>query len=484
LAPRIVKPRDLGFIRKLGTKISDISYRLEGEVELIWPVVMTIAGSDPVAGAGIQADLKTFSALGAYGLSVITAITSQNTSAVQRIMPLPPDLVASQIDSVFMEAEIEVWKTGMLANAEIVEIVAQKIKEYGPKKVIIDPVFMAGEGTPLLTAEGIECLKKNLLPLSYLVTPNIAEAGVLAGTEVKDPAGMREACRKIHQLGPKNVLVKGGHLPGPAIDLLYDGKEFRELFSERLPRDAHGTGCTLSAAIAAELAKGRDLGEAAAIAKTYISDLLNHGFAWRRGKYLMFHASPLIKNSQRYTLVQEMLEGLEVLKTEEIGHLIPEVQSNMGIALPDARGVEDVLAIPGRIIRLDKTITWIKLPTFGASQHIAKIILTVLKYDPHRRAAMNIRYSPEIIRAGEQIGLKIGSFSRDKEPGEIKDQEGKSLEWGVSWVIEELGVVPDLIYDTGGWGKEAMIRVIGKDAKDIVSKVIALHKAMMRNIKE
>src|SRR3990167_8606538 len=220
------------------------------------PVVMTIAGSDPIAGAGIQADLKTFSALGVYGVSVITAITAQNTSGIQRIMPLSPDLVASQIASVLMEAEVQVWKTGMLATAEIAGVIGQKLQEYGPTILIIDPVLKAGEGTPLLTPEGIKALKEVLLPCAYLVTPNIGEAEILAEIEINDPAGMKEACRKLYQLGVKNVLLKGGHLPGPAIDLLYDGKDFREYFSERIHKDAHGTGCTFTAAIAAELAKG------------------------------------------------------------------------------------------------------------------------------------------------------------------------------------------------------------------------------------
>jgi len=448
------------------------------------PVVMTIAGSDPIAGAGIQADLKTLTTLGVYGVSVVTAITAQNTSGIQRIMPLLPDLVASQIDSILMEVETQVWKTGMLATAEIAGVIGQKLQEYGPKILIIDPVLKAGDGTPLLTPEGIKALKEVLLPCAYLVTPNIGEAEILAEIEINDQAGMREACRKLYQLGVKNVLLKGGHLPGPAIDLLYDGKDFREYFSERIPKDAHGTGCTFTAAIAAELAKGKGLIEAVSIAKEYISSLLHHGFAWRGDKYLMFHSFPLLREAQRYTLVQEILAALELLQGEAIGDLIPEVQSNLGLALPDACGVEDVLAIPGRIIRLGKSITWIKPPAFGTSQHIARIILTVLRYDPQKRAVMNIRYSPEIIRAGEQLKLRIGSFSRDQEPGEIKDQEGKSLEWGVSRAIEELGMVPDLIYDTGGWGKEAMIRVIGKDARDVASKVIALHKERLRGIKE
>lgn len=448
------------------------------------PIAMTIAGSDPVAGAGIQADLKTFSALGVYGVSVITAITAQNTSGVQRIMPLPPDLVVAQIDSVLTEGKIEVWKTGMLANADIAQVIGQKIKEYGPKMLIIDPVLKAGDGTTLLPPEGIKTLKKVLLPLAYLITPNIREAEVLTETKINNQAGMREACRKIHQLRAKNVLLKGGHLPGPAIDLLYDGKDFREYFSERIPKDAHGTGCTFAAAIAAELAKGKGLGEAVATAKEYISSLLRHSFAWREDKYLMFHSFPTLMEAQKYTLVQEILAALELLKEEGIGALIPEVQSNLGLALSHARGVEDVLAIPGRIIRLEHSITWLKPPAFGASQHIAKIILTVLKYDPNKRAAMNIRYSPEILRAGEQLKLKIGSFRREDEPCGIKEQEGMSLEWGVTRAIEDLGVVPDLIYDTGGWGKEAMIRVIGKDSKDVASKVIAIYKEWLRGTKD
>jgi hydroxymethylpyrimidine/phosphomethylpyrimidine kinase len=439
--------------------------------------VMTMAGSDPIAGAGIQADLKVFTALGVYGISVITAITAQNTSGIQQSWPLSSDLVAAQIDSVLSEAKVEVWKSGMLANADIVQVVSQKYKEYNPRILVIDPVIEASDGTALLTPDGIQALKEDLLPLAYLVTPNIKEAEILSGIEIRESAAMREAAQKIYQLGVKNVLVKGGHLSGPAIDLLYDGKDFREYSSSRLSREVHGTGCAFASAIAAELAKKHSLMGAVTVAKEYISFLLEHSFTWGGKKYLMAHPIDLPREIQRYSLVQQMTEALELLREGAIGSLIPEVQSNLGMALPDAKDLEDVAAVPGRIIKLDKSITWIKPPAFGASQHIAQIILTVLRYSPSKRAAMNIRYAPDIIKTAEQLNYTIGSFSREQEPDRIRDQEGKSLAWGVAQVIEQLGMVPDLIYDTGGWGKEAMIRVIGTDAKDVAHKVLALHRA-------
>jgi len=209
--------------------------------------ILTIAGSDSGGGAGIQADLKAITLLGGYGMSVLTALTAQNTVGVQAIHEVPAQFVETQIDSVLSDIGADAIKTGMLANADIIAVVAKKIKEYGMKKVVVDPVMVAKSGDPLLRKDAQDVLIKRLVPLAMVVTPNLPEASVLTGFKVKSVEEMRKAAHRIYELGAKNVVVKGGHLKGMAIDILYDGRKFEEIKGKRIEtKNTHGTGCTLS----------------------------------------------------------------------------------------------------------------------------------------------------------------------------------------------------------------------------------------------
>jgi len=241
-------------------------------------IALTIAGSDSGGGAGIQADLKTFSALGVYGMSVLTSITAQNTIGVQGVHDLPPDFVGLQIDSVMQDIGADAVKTGMLSNAQIIKIVSKKIREYQVRNLVIDPVMIAKGGDRLLREDAVKELKEDLIPLAMVITPNFSEAEVLSGLRIQNIEDMKEAAREIYKLGAKNVLVKGGHLLSEeAIDLLYNGQTFSEFKAERIDtKNTHGTGCTLSSAIAAELAKGKKIEEAVDIAKKYITLAIKH----------------------------------------------------------------------------------------------------------------------------------------------------------------------------------------------------------------
>jgi hydroxymethylpyrimidine/phosphomethylpyrimidine kinase len=251
-------------------------------------VVLSIAGSDPCAGAGIQADLKTFAAHGVYGLTVVSAITAQNTVAVQTVEPLPARLVTAQLASVLADIKIDAVKIGLLPTAEIVTAVATEMAGHGLEKLVVDPVLASGGGCPLVDEEAVAALKEKLLPLALLVTPNLAEASVLAGLPVDSMASMREAALRIYALGPRFVLIKGGHLAGEATDLLYNGTTFHEY---RGPRAAdvnvHGTGCTLASAIAAQLALGRSMQEAIGMAKAYVYAKIANAVCLGQGQCLM-----------------------------------------------------------------------------------------------------------------------------------------------------------------------------------------------------
>ena len=244
--------------------------------------VLTIAGSDSGGGAGIQADLKTITVLGGFGMSVVTALTAQNTLGVHGIHEVPPEFVAAQFDAVATDIGVDAAKTGMLTSPEIIRVVAGKIRQYGIEKLVVDPVMVAKGEMALIREEAKRTLITELIPLAFVLTPNISEAEVLSGIRIATISDMREAARIIRDLGAGYVVVKGGHLRGDPVDLLYDGREFREFVSPRIATaDTHGTGCTYSAAIATGLAFGRDVTGAVAEAKRYITEAVRH--AWRLG---------------------------------------------------------------------------------------------------------------------------------------------------------------------------------------------------------
>ena len=246
---------------------------------------LTIAGSDSGGGAGIQADLKTFAALGVYGMSALTSITAQNTVGVQGIYDLPAHFVGQQIDSVLSDIGAEAVKTGMLSNSEIIAVVAAKVRQYGVENLVVDPVMMAKSGDRLLREEAQAALVAQLLPLAKVVTPNLHEARALSGLAISDLEDMKRAALAIHALGPRNVVVKGGHLEGESIDLLYDGRRFFEFPGPRIEtRNTHGTGCTFASAIAAGLAKGQDLPQAVEAAKEYVIRALQGAIGWHLGR--------------------------------------------------------------------------------------------------------------------------------------------------------------------------------------------------------
>ena len=243
------------------------------------PHALSIAGSDSGAGAGIQADLKTFAALGVYGTTVVTAITAQNTLGVSKILPLDPELVGAQLNAVIDDIGASALKTGMLATAPIVEVVAEKLRRHKLDNIVVDPVMVATSGEWLLKKTAVEMLRSELIPLATLVTPNIAEAEALSGITVRTGKEMRRAAARILDLGPRNVIIKGGHRRGPATDLFFDGKKFRELKTRRIhTQHTHGTGCTFSAAVVAYLARGEKLESAVVQAKTYITAAIRYSF--------------------------------------------------------------------------------------------------------------------------------------------------------------------------------------------------------------
>lgn len=247
--------------------------------------VLSIAGSDPSGGAGIQADLKTFAALGVYGMAAITALTAQNTVAVSGVREVPPDFIAEQIDAVFADIVPDAVKTGMLGSAAVVRVVAAKARQHNFRNFVVDPVMVAKSGDRLLREDAVTAVREELIPLAFVVTPNLPEAAALVGFHVDTPDAMREAARAIHALGARNAVVKGGHLAGDVVtDLLYDGETFHDFNGPRIDtKNTHGTGCTFASAIASYLAKDASIVDAVGEARAYLTGALKNAYDTGKG---------------------------------------------------------------------------------------------------------------------------------------------------------------------------------------------------------
>ncbi len=441
--------------------------------------VLTIAGSDSGGGAGIQADLKTITALGGFGMSVITALTAQNTLGVQGIHEVPTDFVEKQFDSVATDIGIDAAKTGMLSSSEIMRVVANKIREYEIGKLVVDPVMVAKGGAMLIREEAKKTLIEELLPLSFVITPNVPEAEELTGMKISNVEEMKKAAKIINGMGAENVLVKGGHMSGDALDILYYGETFHEFASERIDtKDTHGTGCTTSAAIATGLAQGMTVYEAVKRAKDYITTAIRFSLRIGGGHGPTNHMAYVLRECERYRCIRELKEAVRRLTDGKCGNVIPEIQSNFVYALPYAGETGDVAAIPGRMVRVGEDARTLYDPEFGASSHVASVVLTVMRYDRECRSAMDIRFSEDIVKICRDLGYTVDYFSRSDEPEDIKRKEGSSLEWGTNYVLSKRDTIPDMIFDRGDIGKEPIVRILGRSPDEVADKVLNVSRAV------
>jgi hydroxymethylpyrimidine/phosphomethylpyrimidine kinase len=447
--------------------------------------ILTIAGSDSGGGAGIQADLKTITLLGGFGMSVLTALTAQNTVGVSAIHPVPPEFIGQQLDAVLSDIGADAAKTGMLFNADAIEVVADRLSAYGIDKLVVDPVMVAKGGDVLLIQEARDTLVTRLIPMALVVTPNIPEAEVLAKRSIRTEDDIHEAARIIHAMGARYVLIKGGHLDGPATDCLYDGENFFEFSKARIDTPhTHGTGCVYSAAIATYLAIELGVKEAMERAKDFIHASIRFALPLGKGHGPTNPLARFAREQEKYRVLEALKASLGRLQAAPLGDLVPEVQSNLGYALPFAETRSDVAAFPGRLVRLGEKMVAVSGPAFGVSRHIATVILTTMRHDPEFRSAMNIRFSEELILQCKALGWKVCSFDRSDEkvcsfdrsdePEAVKQQEGSSLEWGTERVLSKETTIPDIIFDRGDLGKEPMIRVLGRSPDEVVDKVLKL----------
>jgi len=447
------------------------------------PCVLTVAGSDSGGGAGIQADLKAISMAGCYGASAITALTAQNTTGVTGIEAVSPEFVSLQIETVCNDIKVRAAKTGMLFSAPIIRAVGETLKNKN-FPLVIDPVCVATSGAKLLQEDAVQAMKE-IFPLADLLTPNVPEAELFTGMEIKSREDVFKAIEVLLEMGPKAVLVKGGHFDSVAATdwLGIQGQQPIPLMQQRVQtKNSHGTGCTLSATIASGLAKGYDMVTAVRKAQESLNLALRAGFDLGEGSGPPNHLAPMLIEKMKQGVLSDLHEfGLKLEGMDGLNQLIPEVRMNVGVALPYAADLEDVAAFSGRISCTRKGEVMVcGYPEFGASSHVAKVLLCARKSHPEVRCAAGLRLNKNILAAAAGCGFVEAWFDRADEPGEVPGTEESTLEWGTCKAMSEHPEpeIVDVVCDSGAKGIEPCLRVLAKDFEDLEAKLRKLLAAM------
>jgi hydroxymethylpyrimidine/phosphomethylpyrimidine kinase len=443
-------------------------------------VALSIAGSDSSAGAGIQADLKTFTTLGVYGCTAITAVTAQNTREVTGVFEIEPESIAKQIRSVIQDMPPDAIKIGMIYNKENIRTISREVK-MTDAPIVLDPIILASSGGQLLLPNSYESFMSELIPLSTIITPNRLEAQKIAGFEIASRSDVFRATRKIKDMGAKNVIIKGNPIKKNKVaDILMtsEGRSI-EISNTRLSLDEmHGTGCNFSAAITAYLAKGFTIIEACELANKYVWHSLQDPLKIGKGLLVLNPAGSMYDYASKYIVTKQLRYAIEEIEAfENFGKLIPETQSNIGFALPDAGDLDHVAAIKGRLVKIgDSVTTASSIIEFGASKHVGSAILGYMTVNRLIRSAMNVKYDEKIRKIIKGI-FKVSNYDRMKEPKYIMKKEGMSIFWGIKCALAKY---PDaeVIYHKGALGKEPMCIIFGSDPIEVVNKVRILLKQL------
>lgn len=432
--------------------------------------LLIIAGSDPSAGAGVQADLKTASAIGVYGLTVITSITAQNTKGVQAIFNLPEEQIETQLNSILEDIDFDGIKIGMVGDEKVAKVIEKFLKNQN-KPVVIDPVLVAQSGGLLSNKE----IVSSILKYADLITPNMSEAEALTGIKIKKIDDVIKAGKNLLKES-KRVLIKGGDSKID-FDVYFENDYIHKFPIERIDtKNTHGTGCSLATAIASYITLGFDWIESISKARMLIIKALEQGIELGSQFGTIDQFAILRESVKKYEIIGHLKMAFERIRNENIGYLIPEIQTNFVYALPKAKNVNDVAGFPGRIVNYKNNLMSISTPEFGASKHVASLVISAKRFYPEVSSAIALRFIPDLIPILKKSGFKVKSFDRKREPKFIKEKEGSSLDWGVSEALKNTTSMPDIIYDTGDVGKEPVIRVFGIDPFDVVEKVMKIKK--------
>jgi len=422
--------------------------------------VLSIGGSDPSSGAGIQSDVKTFENHGVYGFTVITAITSQNTKKISKITPISTIDVKSQLAAVLSDFQIDAIKIGMVYNSSIIKVIHSTIKNQRCP-IIVDPIIESTTKTILLKKSAIKDYKKMIIPLATVITPNKKESKILSGSNK-----VKVAAERLQKMGAKNVIVTGFRESNKEIeDFVIESERNYILKGKKIKIINHGSGCNYSASITASLAKKKSIYDAANHAKEYVYKSIKNSKDLGRGVRITYK-----KISDTQKELSQSINDFQNIKN--ISKFIPECQTNFVFSKIKPKNIKNVLGVSGRLIKSgDKVIQAGEL-VFGGSQHVATAVIEVSKKFPKIRSAINIKYDQKIISKAKKHKMIVLSYDRKKESKNSKLKENSSITWGVSSCLKSNA--PDIIYHKGDLGKEPMIIIFGENPSQVMTKIILL----------
>ncbi len=425
--------------------------------------LLTIGGTDPSSGAGIQSDIKTFLVLGAYGLTAITAITSQNTSGFGRVRPLPGSALKEQLEAVMSDFRIDGIKIGMVYDTGIIKMLHRMLGGL-EVPIVVDPVIVSTTGGRLLKESAVEDFRRLVVPLATVITPNISEAETLAGVRIGPENTPEKVAGIIHSMGAGGVIITGIKTGGNTIsDLVMDGTKSSLVPGRMIAGTNHGSGCNYSAAMLVSLAEGNTVAESARQAKKFATDSIRNA---------MHTEGTIPVTVQAEDAIRSRLSGAihGFVRIRDICKSIPECQTNFVYAKRNPKTVGDILGISGRIVRAGDRAVLAGHLKYGGSKHVATALYAAGRKFPRIRSAINLRYRDSAILRAKRAGMTVSHYDRSREPKDVS-ATGSSVAWGIGRAIRGLDGPPDVVFHKGGYGKEPMIIVFGTDPDDVLKKI-------------
>jgi len=429
--------------------------------------LLSIGGSDPSGGAGIQSDVKAFTEFGAYGLTVITAITGQNTSSFGIVEPVSKKILKNQIESVLTDFKIDGIKIGMVYNSEIIKMLYRQLKKL-KIPIVVDPVIKSTTGGALIESKAIKDFQKYIIPLATVITPNKFEAEILTGTKVNTKNTIEKIAKNIQKMGAVNVVITGIESKNKKIsDFVLEKNTKYVISGNRISSTNHGSGCNYSAAMVFSISNKKTIRESVKFAKEFAYNSIKN--AKKVGKGIKITD---IQTKDEINL--ELSKSInEFTKIKDIYKNIPECQTNFVYSKQKPNSTRDILGLSGRIVKAGNEVIIAGSLTYGGSKHVATALLTVNKKFPKTKSAINLKYQNSTISKIKKSKLSVSSYDRTQEPNIVKNK-GSTVEWGIKNAIKKLKTPPDIIFHKGDFGKEPMIIIFGETPKNVMKKVLKI----------
>lgn len=429
--------------------------------------LLSIGGSDPSSGAGIQSDIKVFYSFDVHGLTVITSITGQNTSTFGMIEPVSQKILKNQLESILTDFKIDGVKIGMVFNSQIIKILYQELKKL-KIPIVVDPVIKSTTGGLLIEKSAIKDFQKYIIPLATIITPNKFEAEILSKTKISAKNSLKKIGKIIQKMGARNVVITG--IKGKnnqIIDFVLENNRNYTISGDFIARNNHGSGCNYSAAILFALAKNKSIQESLRFAKEFTYKSIKN--AKKVGKGIS--VTDIYKKDK---ISLELLKSInEFVEIKNIYKNIPECQTNFVYSKENPKSINDILGISGRIVKTGNEVTVAGNLSYGGSKHVATALLTISRKYPEIRSAINLKYQNSTILKTKKSKLLVLRYDRTKEPKNVKSN-GSSIEWGIKRAIKDLKNTPDIIFHKGDFGKEPMIIIFGKNPNDTIEKILKI----------